>query len=61
VYKFGQLSTDYMLDIDYDINNGGWQHPVIRPNVPFQLDPANATLHYSIECFEGTKAYVSVD
>jgi len=22
------------------------------------LDPANATLHYSIECFEGAKAYV---
>ena len=21
------------------------------------LDPANATLHYSIECFEGAKAY----
>ena len=24
----------------------------------FQLDPANATIHYSIECFEGAKAYV---
>ena len=22
------------------------------------LDPSNATLHYSIECFEGAKAYV---
>jgi len=25
----------------------------------FELDPANATLHYSIECFEGCKAYVN--
>jgi branched-chain amino acid aminotransferase len=25
------------------------------------LDPANATLHYSIECFEGSKAYVTED
>ena len=25
------------------------------------LDPANATLHYSIECFEGAKAYKTVD
>lgn len=31
------------------------------PNVPFQLDPANCTLHYSIECFEGAKAYRTVD
>jgi branched-chain amino acid aminotransferase len=29
--------------------------------VPFELDPSNATLHYSIECFEGTKAYISPD
>lgn len=25
------------------------------------LDPANATLHYSIECFEGGKAYRTQD
>jgi len=31
---------------------------VIKPNEPFELDPSNATLHYSIECFEGCKAYV---
>jgi len=50
-----------MLEIDYDMENGGWQKPVIKPNEPFMLDPANATLHYSIECFEGMKAYVTVD
>ena len=31
------------------------------PNEPFEIDPANATLHYSIECFEGSKAYRTVD
>lgn len=60
-YTFGGVSTDYMLEIDYDIENGGWRNPVIKPNEPFELDPSNATLHYSIECFEGLKAYVTHD
>ena len=50
-----------MLEIDYDYENGGWQRPQIVPNAPFMIDPANATLHYSIECFEGSKAYKTVD
>lgn len=50
-----------MLEIDWDVHNGGWQKPVIRPNEPFHLDPMNATLHYSIECFEGLKAYITDD
>jgi branched-chain amino acid aminotransferase len=61
VYQFGGITTDYMLDIDYDKENGGWQKPKIVPNQPFHLDPANATLHYAIECFEGAKAYRTVD
>jgi branched-chain amino acid aminotransferase len=56
-YLFGGLLTDHMLEIDYDYDNGGWQKPVIRGVEDFELDPANATLHYSIECFEGGKAY----
>jgi branched-chain amino acid aminotransferase len=47
-----------MLEIDYDRKNGGWQKPIIKSVEPFELDPANATLHYSIECFEGAKAFV---
>lgn len=31
---------------------------MIRPVEPFQLDPANASLHYAIQCFEGAKAFV---
>ena len=50
-----------MFEVDYDINNGGWLTPKIKPNEPFELDPANATLHYSIECFEGTKACKTPD
>ena len=50
-----------MLEIDYDHSNGGWQRPLIKPNEPFEIDPANATLHYAIECFEGAKAYRTVD
>jgi branched-chain amino acid aminotransferase len=55
------VTTDYILDIDYDVDNGGWQRPTIRPNEPFEIDPANATLHYAIECFEGLKGYKTED
>jgi branched-chain amino acid aminotransferase len=50
-----------MLDIDYDEKNGGWKKPIIKPREDFILDPSNATLHYSLECFEGMKAYVTDD
>ena len=60
-YLFGGITTDHMLEIDYDQHNGGWQQPKIVANEPFELDPANATLHYSIECFEGAKAYRTDD
>lgn len=60
-YAFGALTTDHMLEIDYDHLNGGWQKPLIKPVEPFELDPANATLHYAIECFEGAKAYIKTD
>lgn len=60
-YTFGGISTDLMLDCNYDVENGGWQAPIIKKNEPFMLDPSNATLQYSIECFEGMKAYITVD
>mmetsp|Transcript_35324 Transcript_35324/g.26335 ORF Transcript_35324/g.26335 Transcript_35324/m.26335 type:complete len:146 (+) Transcript_35324:208-645(+) len=53
--------TDYVLDIDFDANKGGWQAPVIKPLEELQIDPSNVTLHYSIECFEGLKAYITHD
>lgn len=27
VYTFGGITTDYMLEINYDRENGGWQRP----------------------------------
>lgn len=60
-YTFGGITTDHMLQIDYEYHNGGWQVPKIIPNEPFMMDPSNATLHYSIECFEGAKAYKTFD
>jgi len=34
---------------------------VIKANEDFMLDPSNATLHYSIECFEGLKAFKTAE
>lgn len=55
------MLTDHMLHCDYDKSNGGWQAPRIEPVRDFMIDPANATLHYAIECFEGAKAYLLHD
>lgn len=55
-YIFGKLTTDHMLEIDWD-QETGWGKPIISPYRAFQMDPANSTLHYALECFEGLKAY----
>lgn len=47
-----------MLEIDWD-QSTGWGKPTINPYHPFEMDPANSTLHYALECFEGLKAYPS--
>ena len=59
VYTFGSLTTDHMLEIDWD-NENGWGNPYITPYHSFQMDPANSTLHYALECFEGMKANPSI-
>ena len=53
---FGQLLTDHMLEIDWTINDG-WDAPKIVPVAPLMLSPANSTLHYALQCFEGLKGY----
>lgn len=55
-YLFGQLLTDYMLEVDWTTHSG-WTAPQIKKVQPFQIDPRNSTLHYALECFEGMKAY----
>lgn len=59
-YVFGKLTTDHILEVDWD-EKSGWAKPAIKPYRPFQIDPANSTLHYALECFEGLKAYPSHD
>jgi branched-chain amino acid aminotransferase len=53
---FGRMFTDYMLQMDYDCENG-WHDMVIKPYDDFKLDPASMVLHYGQAVFEGMKAY----
>lgn len=59
-YEFGKLTTDHMLEIDWD-QETGWGNPIISPYHNFDMDPSNSTLHYALECFEGMKAMPSYD
>ncbi|CAI2370811.1 unnamed protein product [Moneuplotes crassus] len=59
-YEFGKLTTDHMLEIDWDVQTG-WGKPLISPYHNFSMDPSNSTLHYALECFEGLKALPSYD
>ncbi len=53
--QFGKHFTDHMLMADYE--DGEWKNVVIKPYVPFEVDPASAMLHYGQTIFEGIKAY----
>jgi branched-chain amino acid aminotransferase len=57
---FGDLLTDHMFLVDYDISRG-WFHPRIEPYGDLHLDPAAMALHYGQEIFEGLKAYRGKD
>lgn len=54
---FGKYYTDYMFEIDWDKDQGGWHDARIIPYAPLQIDPATMVLHYAQETFEGLKAY----
>ena len=49
------LSSRHMFVVDY--KDGKWSTPTIKPFENFSINPMNMTLHYSISCFEGLKAY----
>jgi len=53
---FGQVLADLMLRIEHDADRG-WHQPVVGPLSPIILSPAAKVLHYSLEIFEGHKAY----
>lgn len=57
---FGSLFTNHMFSVEWD-SKEGWGRPKIGPLKPLQIHPAAKCLHYSIEIFEGMKAYKGVD
>merc|ERR1712131_14781 len=57
---FGKQFSDHMLTI-YWSEKEGWDGPQIKPFQNLSLHPATSALHYSIELFEGMKAFRGVD
>lgn len=57
---FGDILTDHMFLMDYEISRG-WLNPRIEPYGDLHLDPAAMGLHYGQEIFEGLKAYRGKD
>ncbi|MER5768379.1 branched-chain amino acid aminotransferase [Streptomyces sp. NPDC001985] len=53
---FGRHFTDHMVTIKWS-EGVGWHDAQLTPYAPLSLDPANMTLHYAQEIFEGLKAY----
>ena len=58
--QFGRTFTDHMLAIEWD-KESGWNAPKILPYQDLKINPAATSLHYGLQCFEGMKAYRSVD
>lgn len=57
---FGRYFTDHMVTIKWT-EGRGWHDGQLVPYGPLSLDPANMTLHYAQEIFEGLKAYRQAD
>ncbi len=57
---FGHKFTDHMFTCEWT-SKDGWQRPKIEPLRHLQIHPAAKALHYSVEIFEGMKAYHGVD
>ncbi|XP_029015116.1 branched-chain-amino-acid aminotransferase, mitochondrial isoform X1 [Betta splendens] len=57
---FGKHFSDHMLTIYWSEQNG-WEAPQIKPFQNLSLHPASSALHYSIELFEGMKAFRGAD
>ncbi|XP_055009113.1 branched-chain-amino-acid aminotransferase, mitochondrial [Boleophthalmus pectinirostris] len=53
---FGKHFSDHMLLINWS-ESDGWERPKIQPFQNLSLHPASSALHYSIELFEGMKAF----
>lgn len=57
---FGHKFTDHMLTVEWH-QETGWKKPKIGLFKNLEIHPAAKCLHYSIEVFEGMKAYYAVD
>ncbi|MER6720594.1 branched-chain amino acid aminotransferase [Streptomyces halstedii] len=57
---FGRHFTDHMVTIRWT-EGRGWHDAQLVPYGPLSIDPANMTLHYGQEIFEGLKAYRQPD
>lgn len=53
---FGQSIADLMVLIPHT-REKGWHDPAIVPYGPLEIPPAAKVFHYSLELFEGHKAY----
>ncbi|MFI6289232.1 branched-chain amino acid aminotransferase [Streptomyces sp. NPDC051018] len=53
---FGRHFTDHMVTVKWT-EGRGWHDAQLTPYAPLSIDPANMTLHYAQEIFEGLKAY----
>lgn len=58
---FGKVYTDYVFEMDYDEDFGGWHNATIKKFSKVELHPAAIVLHYGQSIFEGLKAYKQVD
>ncbi|XP_053117784.1 branched-chain-amino-acid aminotransferase, cytosolic-like isoform X2 [Hemicordylus capensis] len=57
---FGKNFTDHMLTVEWS-QEKGWEKPHIKPFQNISLHPASSALHYSMELFEGMKAFRGPD
>ncbi|MGW6205575.1 branched-chain amino acid aminotransferase [Streptomyces sp. NPDC055089] len=57
---FGRYFTDHMVTVKWT-EGRGWHDAQLVPYAPLSIDPANMTLHYGQEIFEGLKAYRQPD
>ncbi|XP_006010036.1 branched-chain-amino-acid aminotransferase, mitochondrial [Latimeria chalumnae] len=57
---FGKSFSDHMLTVEWS-EEKGWGSPHIKPFQNLSLHPASSALHYSIELFDGMKAFRGED
>ncbi|WP_394617086.1 branched-chain amino acid aminotransferase [Lentzea sp. JNUCC 0626] len=57
---FGKHTTDHMVTISFDPENG-WHDAQVRPFAPLALSPCASVLHYGQAIFEGLKAFRQPD